>query len=80
MFMTPANKYVKFHQNPLSLTLSGFMFATCKTSGFVVIDLSLLFLSNGISFFLAKEMFFFAFHADFGNLSRLDAATLVDQT
>jgi hypothetical protein len=25
-------------------------------------------------------VFFFAFHADFGNLSRLDAATLVDQT
>jgi hypothetical protein len=59
MFMTPANKNVKFHQNPLSLTVSGFMFATCKMSGVVEIDLPLLFLSNGISFFLPKKVFFF---------------------
>jgi hypothetical protein len=42
MFMTPANTNVKFHQNPLSLTVSGFMFATCKTSGFVVIDYTII--------------------------------------
>ncbi len=59
MFMTPANKYGKFHQNPLSLTVSGLLFATCKTSGFVAVDLSFLFLSNSISFFPAKESGFF---------------------
>jgi hypothetical protein len=31
-------------------------------------------------FFLPKKVEFFAFHADFGNLSHLDAAALADQT
>jgi hypothetical protein len=60
MFMTPANKYVKFHQNPLSLTVSGLKcLRRVKTSRFVAVDLSLLFLSNGISFFLPKKVFIF---------------------